>query len=167
MSTEKYVNFISSQVKRERAMGFRAYDNVNEQVESLQEAKLSLKDAKSTLAKHVGISKEFQHTLDDSHEHVGTSKEGHHVFYVHHESTADHDAGHGYTVVHPNGKITDHTVHGEKPDSDGSSDPSKVPNRKDMDNSKHHAGKEVHHLTPSTKDTMHKAAKKNAPDFED
>lgn len=167
MSTDKYANFISSQVKRERTIGFRPYDSVTEQTVSLQEAKMPLKAAKSTLAKHVGISKEFEHTLNDSHEHVGTSKEGHHVFYVHQESTADHDDGHAYTVVHPTGKITNHTTHGEKPNyPEHGSDPSKVPNRKDMDNPKHHAGEDVHHLTSSTKDVMHKAAEKNAPDFE-
>lgn len=37
MSTDKYVDFISSQVKRERTMGFRAFGNVTEQAESLNE----------------------------------------------------------------------------------------------------------------------------------
>ena len=100
MSTDKYVNFISSQVKRERTIGFRPYDSVTEAYVGKVEPPKKVTN------------------IDPDAYHVGSTKHGHHVF-----AAGDTDRGEAlsYAVQHPDKKVTLHTIeHGGKAPSPAS-----------------------------------------------
>ena len=89
MSTDKYVNFISNQVKRERTMGFRPYDSVNEAIDRGMEPPRKVTN------------------FDPDAYHVGSTKHGHHVFAA---GETDRGESLSYAVQHPNKKVTFHTI---------------------------------------------------------
>jgi len=111
MSTDKYVNFISSQVKRERTMGFRAYDSVTEQAESLQEA--------AAMEVHGDPDDDSYKHIDKIHAHIKAA--GH---TIHHDDegkatkdphvTAHYERGDDRKTGSPSGFTIHPKAHGDK-----------------------------------------------------